>query len=147
MDNWINQSSYLSNLNSAGGPIVQVPWQYNGVSDVMNLGTRYQATEKLSFTGLFEYVHGIDSAGALVNPNNQQGTAWLPYGTKPYPTYDIGQYSLVKMQSFRLEAGADYRLRPCVTCYVRYNYYDYHDDSGTTSGQANMILGGMSAKF
>ena len=31
--------------------------------------------------------------------------------------------------------------------YVRYNYYDYQDDSGLTSGQANMVLGGMSAKF
>ena len=51
------------------------------------------------------------------------------------------------MQSFRFGVGADYRLRPRVTTYVRYNYYDYQDDSGMTSGQANMILGGMSAMF
>ena len=84
-----------------------VPWQYTGVADVFNLGSRYAATEKLSFTGEFEYVHGIDSSSAIVTPTNQTPplTAGLP--TTPY---DIGQYSLVKMQSFRFGVGADYRL-------------------------------------
>ena len=68
-----------------------------------------------------------------------------PYGKPPYATYDIGQYSLVKMQSFRMGIGADYLIRPRVTTYVRYNYYDYQDESGITSGPASMILGGISA--
>ncbi len=150
MDSWINQNTTLSNLNATPGATVSVPWQYTGVADVFNLGTRFQATEKLSFNGELEWVRGMDESGAIVNPNNQvSGTppAWKPYGNPPYATYDIGQYSLVKMQSFRMGIGADYLIRPRVTTYVRYNYYDYQDESGITSGTASMILGGMSATF
>ncbi|MGA2255496.1 MAG: MtrB/PioB family outer membrane beta-barrel protein [Thermoguttaceae bacterium] len=144
MDSWINQNVALSNLNASPGWAVSVPWQYIGVADVFNLGSRYQATEKLSFNGEFEYVHGENSSSAIVTPTNQTPPLQAGLPTTPY---NIGQYSLVKMQSFRLGVGADYRLRPCVTAYVRYNYYDYQDESGTTSGQASMVLGGMSAKF
>ena len=69
MDSWINQNVSLSNLGATPGATVPVPWQYTGVADVFNLGTRYQATEKLSFTGEFEYVHGMNSSSAVVNPN------------------------------------------------------------------------------
>ena len=144
MDSWINQNGVLSNLNANPGTTVPVPWQYTGVADVLNFGTRYQATERLSFTGDFEYVRGMDSTSGVVNPANQ-----VPALTPGSPTtpYNLGSYSLVKMQSFRLGAGADYRVAPNVTTYLRYNYYDYQDDSGSTSGQVSMILGGMSAKF
>jgi len=145
MDSWINQNVTLSNLAAQNGPIVPItPWQFTGVADVFNLGSRYAATEKLSFTGEFEYVHGINSSSATVDTSKQQPQIPPPYITTSYP---IGEYSLVKMQSFRFGVGADYRLRPRVTSYVRYNYYDYQDDSGMTSGQASMILGGMSATF
>jgi hypothetical protein len=148
MDSWINQNTTLSNLGASPGATVPVPWQFIGVADVLNFGSRYQATEKLSFRGDFEYVHGENSSSAIVNPNNQVGrVVYGPYGTPPVPTYDIGQYSLVKLESVRLGVGADYRWRPCVTMYVRYDYYNYLDESGLNSGQANMILGGMSAKF
>ena len=72
MDSWINQNVNLSNLNAI--PRVgraHVPWQFTGVADVFNLGSRYQATEKLSFTGEFEYVHGINSSAAIVDPTKQ----------------------------------------------------------------------------
>ena len=150
MDSWINQNTTLSNLNATPGATVPVPWQYTGVADVFNFAARYRATEKLSFNGEVEWVRGMDESGAIVDPNKSvTGTppAWTPYGTKPYPTYDIGQYSLVRMQSFRMGLGADYLIRPRVATYVRYNYYDYQDESGITSGTASMILGGMSATF
>lgn len=138
MDSWLNQDVAVSTISPSGtAPAgISIPWKYIGVADVFNLGTRYAATEKLSFTGDFEYVHGINSSyGAYA-------------GAGANNTVDLGQYSLVKMQSFRLGAGVDYRLRPRVTTYARYNYYDYQDiSSGLTSGQVHMILGGMSALF
>jgi len=139
MDSWINQSVSLGPLNAPGGPAVNIPWNYAGTADVLNFGTRYAATEKLSLMGEFEYVHGINSSFATVPTAQQTPPTGAPY--------DLGQYSLVKMQSFRFGLGADYRLRPQVTTYVRYNYYDYQDESGITSGQANMFLAGASAKF
>ena len=116
------------------------------MADVFNLGTRYRATEKLSFTGEFECVHGNNTS--FGHGQSEQSSGYyrvvLSRGTAPY---NIGQYSLVKMESFRFGVGADYCCGRGSRSYVRYNYYDYHDDSGTTSGQANMILGGMSARF
>ena len=146
MDSWINQDVNLGRSTRRRATTTRaltVPWQLPGVADVLTCGTRYQATQKLSFTGEFEYVHGMNSSSAVVSPANQTPALARAIHTP----YDLGQYSLVKMQSFRFGAGADYILRPRVTTYVRYNYYDYQDDSGTTSGQANMILGGMSATF
>jgi len=145
MDSWINQNVALSNLNANPGWAVGVPWQFIGVADVFNFGSRYQATEKLSFRGEFEYVRGTNESSGVVNPFLNQ-TPPLQAGLPP-TAYNLGQYSLVKMQSFRFGLGADYRLRPRVTTYVRYDYYDYQDESGATSGQANMFLAGASATF
>jgi hypothetical protein len=140
MDSWINQNVSMGPLNATGPTgAVNIPANFTGVADVLTLGTRYAATEKLSFTGEFEYVHGIDTTFAVVPTAQQTPATGAPY--------DVGQYSLVKMQSYRFGVGADYLLRPRVTTYVRYNYYDYQDESGLTSGQANMILGGVSATF
>ena len=139
MDSWINQNVSAGPLGSTADGI-NIPWNFRGAADVLNLGTRYRATEKLSFNALFEYVHGINSSSGVVPSAQQTPTTGAPY--------DLGQYSLVKEQSFRMEVGADYILRPRVTTYVRYNYYDFQDlATGLTSGQSNMILGGMSATF
>ena len=62
--------------------------------------------------------------------------------------YDLGQWSLVKEQSFRFEAGADYLLTQRITTFLRYDYYDFQDlTTGMLSGQQNSILGGASATF
>ena len=46
MDSWINQNTNLSNLNATNGPVIPLPWQYRGVADVFNVGTRYAATRE-----------------------------------------------------------------------------------------------------
>jgi hypothetical protein len=148
MDSWINQEVNLGQINQAAvqNTAVKVPWNYQGVADVFTLGTRFAATEKLTFTGEFEYVRADDLNGATVTPSQQvPTTAPLPPGAPV--NYTLGQYSNVQTQSFRFAVGADYLLRPRVTTYVRYNYYDFQDASGITSGQVSMLLGGMSAKF
>ena len=37
--------------------------ELQGYSDVITLGARYEATEKLSLTGEFEFVRGDDTTG------------------------------------------------------------------------------------
>jgi hypothetical protein len=139
MDSWINQGVSAGPLNSSADGI-NVPWAFRGASDVFTIGSRYQATCKLSFVGQFEYVHGINSNFAIV-----------PSAAQTPPTgaaYDLGQWSLVKEQSFRFECGADYLLRPRVTTYIRYDYYDFQDlSTGLLSGTQNSVLGGVSAVF
>jgi hypothetical protein len=139
MDSWINQGISAGPLNNTGDGI-NVPWAFQGTSDVFTLGTRYAATSKLSFMGQFEYVHGINASFATVPSSAQTPTTGA--------AYDLGQYSLVKEQSFRFETGVDYLITRRITTYLRYDYYDFQDlSTGYLSGQQNMILGGMSATF
>ncbi len=151
MDGYINQDVSLGQLRPIPSTNVSgltAPWQYNSSADVFNLGSRYMITEKASLSGEFEYVHGLNSVYAPVDPATSTPIVPGAPGNGPAAPYTLGQYSLVKMQSFRLGAGLDYRLRPRVTTFARYNYYDYQDiSSGLTSGQAHMLLGGMSALF
>jgi hypothetical protein len=152
MEGWINQEVTLAQLRLAQpvqtAAAVDLPWQYTSSSDVFNVGTRYMATEKLAFSGDFEYVRGLNSSYAVVNPALSTPVVPGAPGNGPAPPYEIGQYSLVRMESYRLGAGVDYLWRPRVTTFLRYNYYDYRDLSlGVTSGQAHMFLGGMSALF
>jgi hypothetical protein len=139
MDSWINQGVNAGPLNSSADGI-NIPWAFRGTADVFTIGGRYQATCKLSFNGMFEYVHGINSSFAVVPSAAQTPPTGAPY--------DLGQWSLVKEQSFRFECGADYLLRPRVTTYVRYDYYDFQDlSTGLLNGTQNSILGGVSATF
>jgi hypothetical protein len=146
MDNWINQGINAGPLafetripaNLADG--INIPWNYSGSSDVFTLGSRYQATCKLALVGQFEYVHGINASYAVVPSSQQTPTSGA--------AYDLGQYSLVKEQSFRVELGADYLITRRMTTFVRYDYYDFQDlSTGLLSGQQNSILGGASATF
>ncbi len=65
MDSWINQGVNVGPLNSSADG-VNIPANYRGASDVLTFGARYQATLKLSFNGMFEYMHGIDSTYMVV---------------------------------------------------------------------------------
>jgi hypothetical protein len=139
MDSWINQGVNAGPLNSSADGI-NIPWAFRGAADVFTIGARYQATCKLSFNGMFEYVHGINSSFAVVPTAMQTPPTGAPY--------DLGQWSLVKEQSFRFEAGADYLVTQRITTYLRYDYYDFQDlTTGFLSGTQNSILGGVSAVF
>ena len=112
---------------------------------------------------MFEYVRGMDENFATYNPANEKPGAppatWAYYGypgtpvtvvngaVVPNTAVNIGQYSLVKMDSYRFELGADYRISERISSFVRFDYYDYVDPTGLTSGQENMFLIGMNAKF
>ena len=45
--------------------------------------------------------------------------------------------------------GLDYDLSQYLGTYVRYNYYDWNDDSAQSynSGTSHMVLGGVSGTF
>ncbi len=149
MDSWINQDVWQSALASANPPAVSIPATFNNRSDVVNLGTRYAWTPRFSTCASFEYVHAVnDTSIPVLHP-----TA----GAAPY---DLGGYSLVRSETYRLTLGADYLLRPGFSTFARYNYYNFQDltpipvTGGTssatntnTSGQTNMFLVGASAKF
>ncbi len=139
MDSWIDQGVNAGPVNSTADGI-GIPWNFRGTADVLTVGTRYAATCRLAFMGTFEYVHGINASFANV-PSSIQTPA-------TGAAYDLGQYSLVKEQSFRFELGADYLITRRVSTYLRYDYYDFQDlSTGDLSGQQNMVLGGMSATF
>jgi opacity protein-like surface antigen len=106
---------------------------------VFNIGTAYSWTERVTLTGDFEYVRGLNEI-----TNVGTTSSGVSFQT---PT-SLGSYALVSNQTYRVSAGVDYRLRPRVTTYFRYNYYDFGDlATGVTSGTTHLFLAGMSATY
>ena len=147
MDNWIDQQVVQSSLASntagtTGASPYFIPATFNNRSDVVNLGTRYAWSPKLSTCATFEYVHGVNASNIT-----------------PPAGYNLGQYSLVYSETYRVTLGVDYILGPRITTFARYNYIIFDDlvppftpaTAGQTntngSGQANMFLVGAGAKF
>jgi len=131
----------------APGSAIAVPATFNNTSHVANFGGRYAWTENFATNFEFEFVRGLNATNITV-----------PAGPGNPAAYELGQYSLVQSNTVRISLGADYRFRPRATMFARYNYYDFEDFSpalaGTAgetntnaTGQAHMILGGMSATF
>ena len=146
LDSWINQQVVQSVLGSATPTPFFIPGVFNNRSDVVNLGTRYAWTPQFSTCAEVEYVYGVNESTI-----NAPGTGG---------NYSLGQYSLVQSSTFRVAVGFDYLLRPGVTTFARYNYYNFLDEGAATtvtstsgatntnmSGQTNMFLVGASAKF
>jgi hypothetical protein len=144
---WITQDV---TLGSTGGdaqgtpaPAFTAPWRYSAKTDVINLGTRYACTKELTLRGDFEYVNGLNSVNVTPTPAGA-----VSYSNPSAPDQPLGSYSLASVRTFRFSAGMDYLIRPRMTTYFRYNYFDFADlSTGLTSGQAHMLLGGLSAVF
>ena len=147
MDSWINQNVNLSNLSAT-------PGGYGPRAlAVYRRGRRAQSRHPLSGHGkTVVYGHVRVRAGHEFQFGRRQpdrikwAESCLDLIPPPRPTTSAStRWSRCSPSASNV--GADYRFGPRVTSYVRYNYYDYEDESGHTSGQANMVLGGMSAKF
>lgn len=124
--NWIDQDITLGQLSTPG----TTRWSYGGQSDVVNLGATYAWSDRLTLTGGFEFVRGRNSFA--------QTPLWP----------DLNQYSNVVVEITRWTAGLDYLLRHGMSCYVRYQFFDYNDErEAFNSGTANMLLGGIDAVF
>ena len=89
------------------------PWTYESKADVFNVGTTYKLSPKVILNGNLEYVRGLD-----VITQSQ---------------LDLGQYSLVSNITYRISAGVDYLVRPNLTTFIRYDYFDYGALSASTT--------------
>ncbi|MCU0961349.1 MAG: hypothetical protein MUF48_14725, partial [Pirellulaceae bacterium] len=97
----------------------------------------YAATERLSLMTQAEYVRAENFFLAPPSP---------PTANPPYT--DLPGYSAVINDIYRITAGVDYLIRPRINAFVRYNFYDFIDDTATfNSGVAHMFLGGVSGTF
>ena len=135
--NWIDQDITFGNGHvSPRGDEPQDTQRvaYGGRADVVNLGTTYDCTDRLTLTGGFEWVRG-QNTWTVPSPDNAD------WSTMP-------GFSNVVVETTRLSTGVDYWLRDGISCYVRYIYYDYDDKTDAfNSGTTDMFLGGVSAVF
>jgi len=162
---WINQDvTFGNNTNRAR---YQSGWydersvpftdalRYTGRSDVITLGTAYAATNALRLSGGFEYVWGTnffrgpseqtfsydDSRNYPVDVPENIVTETINYDSLP-------TYSVVRLQTYRLTGGIDYRLTCNINWFGRYNWYDWDDKSSPwNSGTAHMFLTGLSGVY
>jgi hypothetical protein len=126
LSNWIDQDI---TLGSKSNPLT-LPWDYGGQSDVVNLGTTYAWTKRLTMSGGIDFVRGRNAVGSLA----------------PWP--DLPTYFDVNVETIRFSAGADYELGTNSSLYVRYQLFDYDDKSDLLdSGTSEMLLFGANAFF
>ena len=113
------------------------PWTYESKSDVFNVGTTYKLSPKVILNGNFEYVRGLDVVTNTPAP---------PGAVVPF---NLGQYSVVSNITYRISAGVDYFVRPNLTTFFRYNYFDYGDSVVVLQhlGHRHMFLVGVNAMF
>ncbi len=124
--NWIDQDVTLGGLSDA----VTSTWNYRGRSDVINLGTTYAWSDRLTLSGGFEFVRGSNGFSAPAIP------------------FDLSQFSNVLAETTHWNAGLDYQLHSGMDFYFRYQFFDYEDKSqDRNSGTANMFLTGVNAVF
>ncbi len=134
--NWINQDINFGYRGLDQPPSAEtIPTTFQGGSQVLNVGGRYQWSDRLLFTGglVWNYGSNVYSVG-----QSQTGADWS----------SIPFYSNVIVQTMRYQAGLDYQLAPNILCYFRFNYFDFDDRTqDVNSGTSRFFLGGLTARF
>jgi len=138
--NWIDQDITIgkdhasSRLPGGFEGADSLPFAYGGRSQVINFGTTYACTDRVTLSGGYEHVR---SANDFADPS--AGALDLHY---------LAPASDVLVVTNRITGGIDYLIRDGVSAYFRYNYYDYNDASTSgLSGTANFFLGGITATY
>jgi hypothetical protein len=114
-------------------------WRYAGREHVFHAGTSYSMTPHVLLTGRVEWVEGVDRI------TQAQGTS----ADLGFQTFDfIPAAALQSVQTIRVIAGVDWRIRPQVAAYFRYIFEEYDDYANpANTGLAHLFLGGFSAFF
>ena len=124
-------------------------WQYRGRAELLNLGARYAWSETLSFVGSAEVGRSRNGFNPLTSPAPYMGVN--QYGPAALITPDfsgIETLSDVLVETTRFTAGVDYWLTDAISCYFRYNYFNYNDLAGNgNSGTGHMFLAGATATY
>jgi hypothetical protein len=130
--NWIDQEITTGFRND---PIETSSWDYSGENHVVNLGTRYAWSPRLTFTGGCDWNSGSNSFSV---PASTTGADWS----------QLASFSEVAVETMRYNTGVDYLWRDGVTLYFRYNYFDFEDDTKDyNSGTSHFLLAGASATY
>jgi predicted porin len=127
-----DQTPYTGSASAL--PPVTSKWNYGGQAHVVTVGSRYALTERMTLTGQFEWVRGNDLIYDSYSPATGQP--------------GLGTYSQVLNETTRVSLGADWKVRPRMVVYTRYELYNFNDvEPGYQTGLAQGILGGFSALF
>ena len=128
--NWIDQEIYFPSDTPDIATYDRRIWNYGGTGRVVNVGSSFAWTPRVSLSGGVELVWARNA----VSP--------------PEPWPDLPQYFDVVVDRTRVTGGVDWWFRDGISGYFRYVYDDYDDKSVTyNSGRAHMVLAGFSVLY
>jgi hypothetical protein len=135
--NWISQDITMGDQVGGfqpGGRIFLDPvtsrFSYGGHAQVITLGSSYAVTERVILSSGIEFSRSRDVFDPL--------TLWP----------DLPTFSDILVETTRYNVGVDWQLRERISCYWRYIYLDYEDETvAYNSGTAHMLLTGVSAIY
>ena len=132
--------------NSVEPDPVTTTWRYAGVSQVVNVGTSYAWSPRLTLRGDVEWVRG---ANTFISP--APDTALDPDGNVINPDWStLPGNSEVIVETSKISAGTDYWVTKDLSVYFTYNLFNYNglslNESGN-SGTAHYFLSGINAIY
>ncbi|MFO7901512.1 MAG: hypothetical protein ACQESR_03295 [Planctomycetota bacterium] len=124
-------------------------WSYTGRADVLNFGSSYAWSSRVTLSTGFEFVKSRNVIGDL--PVNSYSLDEGPPGDAAAGSFDypdLPGYSQVRVNTYRVMAGLDYALSRSFGVFGRYNYYDYDDRAmAFNAGTAHMFLAGVNGVY
>jgi hypothetical protein len=151
-DGTISPDTYtLGGSGASAGNITpfQTRWGYMGEAEVFDLGTTYRLSKDVKLTGAVQYTHGIDTILPLGSYNvpstfTDTATGGKTSGTLNYNLTDYPGYSRVIVETTRVQAGIDWRVREHLDTFIRYQYYNFQDPTQPyNTGLVNGFLVGL----
>jgi hypothetical protein len=129
---WIDQDVAIGFRQN---PLDMLQSNYRGKSELVTLQATYAWSPCLKFIGGFEWNRGRNVFSL------SQSMTGADFSQLP-------SFSDVIVETTRFIAGVDYQFRPKVSCYFRYNYFDFADKTQDfNSGTAHFFLGGIAATY
>ena len=117
------------------------PWTYGGTAVEFGGSVNYQINRTLKFSADYEVTFGKD----LITSGGLQYSSGTPITNTFIP---LGSYSTVRNVMQQVKVGFDYKPRPRMTMYLRYQYVGFEDKTDSTnSGNMNMVMAGFNYKW
>ncbi|HUT12515.1 MAG TPA: hypothetical protein VMY42_18600 [Thermoguttaceae bacterium] len=144
--NWIDQDVTIGKAHDSSAyqeGATETRFDYGSRAEIVNIGTTYAATDRLTFSATAEFVR---STSRFADPSAANaGDPTDPFTNVSLTT--LPGLSDVLVETTRLGVGVDYLLADDVGCFFHYDYYQWDEKAGNgETGRAHMLLTGVSAR-